>query len=103
LRPILPETVPIQPIERLHAGEVVTIAVSACVVAAALTFILLDLYYWRYHFDHRLGGHEDAGGAIDTNFGNDKRKRLISCKTSTAPGCTWLCARPNCELQGFRS
>jgi len=33
----LPETVPIQPIERLHAGEVVTIAVSACVVAAALT------------------------------------------------------------------
>jgi len=65
------------PIERLHAGEVVTIAVSACVVAAALTFILLDLYYWRYHFDQSaLADMKTLAEAIDTNFGNEQKKAI---------------------------
>jgi len=65
------------PIERLHAGEVVTIAVSACVVAAALTFILLDLYYWRYHFDQSaVADMKTLAEAIDTNFGNEQKKAI---------------------------
>ncbi len=63
------------PIQRLHAGEVVTVAVVACVVAAALTFILMDLYYWRYDFDQTAGDHMKAlAEAIDKNFDTEKEK-----------------------------
>jgi hypothetical protein len=38
------------PGERLRARDVTITAVFGCIVAAVLTFILVDIYYWNYHF-----------------------------------------------------
>jgi hypothetical protein len=69
------------PIERLHGSDVVKIGVFAWVVAAALTFILMDLYYSRYHFDRAAGEHMKAlAEAIDTNFGNEKEEAFAQLR-----------------------
>jgi hypothetical protein len=63
------------PLERVHGSDVVTIAVFLCVVAAVLTFILIDVYYWRYDFDQMAGAHmERLAEAIDNNFNSEKTK-----------------------------
>lgn len=63
------------PLERVHAGDVIAIAVSACVIAATLSFILLDVYYWRFDFDKRAGANMKAlAEAIDDNFDIEKQK-----------------------------
>jgi len=61
------------PLERVHASELVMIAVFACVVAAALTFILLDVYYWRYDFGQATAlDMKSLAEAIDRNFDIEK-------------------------------
>lgn len=63
------------PLERVHGSDVVTIAVFVCVVAVVLTFILIDVYYWRYDFDQTAGAHmERLAEAIDNNFDSEKTK-----------------------------
>ncbi|HXM23833.1 MAG TPA: hypothetical protein VN948_21420 [Terriglobales bacterium] len=61
------------PAERLRAVEVVTTAVFACFAAAALTFILLDLYYGRNDFDRPAEDQmSKLAEAIDSNFGAER-------------------------------
>ena len=62
------------PAERLRARDVVVTAVFTCVSAAAVTFILLDLYHWRKDFDEKA---EDQmlglADAIDRNFSDEQK------------------------------
>ena len=63
------------PLERVRGSDVVLIAIFVCVVAAALTFIVIDVYYWRYDFDQTAGAHmERLAEAIDNNFDSEKTK-----------------------------
>src|SRR5439155_16448791 len=60
------------PAERLRACDLVVAAIVSCAVAAALTFILLDLDYW-YEFGGLAENQmKKLAEAIDSNFGNEK-------------------------------
>jgi hypothetical protein len=67
------------PTERLQARDVVSTVVLACFAAAALSFILLDLYYGQNEFDQ--SGEEQTekqmrklATAIDLNFRAEKNR-----------------------------
>jgi hypothetical protein len=60
--------------ERLRARQVVITTVAACVIAATVTFALLDLTYW-WHFDRSAENQmQDLSGAIDSTFRKEKDK-----------------------------
>ena len=65
------------PSERLRARDVVVTAVSAFIVTGTLTFILLDLYYWRKNFAANAEQEmQEIAIAIDHNFVSERNTAL---------------------------
>ena len=63
--------------ERLRPADIVVAAISSCVAAATLTFILLDVYFWRNDFiQPAVEQMHDLAAAIDESFGLEKRAAL---------------------------
>src|SRR5207248_2213863 len=67
------------PGERLRARNVTLSAVLACFVAAGLTLILADIYFWNSFFGP--AAEQDMlrlAHAIDTNFQREQRAALTA-------------------------
>jgi hypothetical protein len=61
--------------ERFRASDVLTLAISTAFAATVLTFVLLDLSYWRKQCAESAEGQMiKLAAAIDTNFGNERKK-----------------------------
>jgi hypothetical protein len=62
------------PAERLRTREVAIAAVFACIAAATVTFMLLDVYHWRKDFDENAKAQMRLlAKAIDGNFGAEQK------------------------------
>ena len=69
------------PAERVHARDVVTIAISISVAVTILTFILLDFDYCRNWLDRSAGDQmKRLADAIDSNFGDEKSKAFAQLR-----------------------
>jgi hypothetical protein len=63
--------------ERLRPADIVVTAIFSCVAAATLTFLLLDVYYWRNDFvQPAIKEMHDLAAAIDENFAAEKTAAL---------------------------